>query len=131
MSASKDEKIQKIIGEIEKHLKELKKLCKVDAVPSTDLKKLETMNKSVNAMVEKSLQKMEDVDAKPAFSSAKVLPFGMRSVRKTVKKSAKKSAKKLNSYAAFVKKHMKDKEISALPVTERMSVIADMWHSRK
>ncbi len=124
MSASKDEKIQKIIAESEKHLKDLKKLCKADAVPSADLKKLETMNKSVNAMVEKSLQKMEE--DKPV-ASVKPLALSMRSS----KKSVKKSAKKLNSYAAFVKKHMKDKEISTLPVTERMSVIAELWRKSK
>ncbi len=128
MSASKDEKIQKTIAEIEKHLKELKKLCKADAVPSTDLKKLETMNKSVNAMVEKSLQKM-DIDSN--ISAVKPVTLAMRSAkRRAVKKSVKKS-RKTSSYTSFVKKHMKDKEISALPVTERMSIIAEMWRATK
>jgi hypothetical protein len=41
------------------------------------------------------------------------------------------SVKKLSPYNKFVKKHMNDKGISHLPVTDRMIKISQMWKEMK
>lgn len=129
MSMSKDEKIQKIIDKIEKHLKKIKDLCKTETIPTADVKSLQSVSKTVNTVVE-NLQ-----DKPMTFSMRSAVRRGTRKTvkrgtRKTTRKTVKKSVRK-NSYTAFVQKHMKDKDLKDLPVTERMSIIAEMWRSSK
>lgn len=49
----------------------------------------------------------------------------------TKQKMDKVDKTKKSSYTDFVKKHMKDKELVNLPVTERMKKIGEMWKKTK
>ena len=49
----------------------------------------------------------------------------------TLAQSVKVTKTDKSGYTEFIKKHMKDKDLVNLPVTERMKKIGEMWRKSK
>ena len=101
------------------------KTRKTTQKPSSKVKNYE---KAYALCVEKALSacaKRKGMLSKPSRK-----PKNTKSATKQKMDKVEKTTKK-SGYTEFVKKHMKDKDLVGLPVTERMKKIGEMWRKSK
>lgn len=125
-----NEKLAKLYQNAEKLVEEIG--VEVPEKDEKDLHKLlHKLHKKTMELAKKIKKEEKPVYRMGAKKSVKsVKKSTKKSVKKTVKKTSKKSTKR-GAYTNFVKKHMHDKDLAHLPVTERMSKIAKMWRESK